>query len=65
MKRSKPKSIAFRHAKTKVEKMVKTSVKIRPDQHEFLIRKNINVSSLVRDLLDREIENMGGSNDAA
>lgn len=60
MKRTKPKAVAFRHVKTKGPELVNTGIKITKTQRDYFQNKKIELSPLVRSLLDEEIIRMGG-----
>lgn len=61
MKRSKPKAVAFRHVKTQGPELVNTGIKITRAQRDYFQKNKIELSPLVRALLDEEIIRTGGT----
>lgn len=60
-KHGKFESIAYRHVKTNKSPLITVSLRLGKDKVEYLKSKNIELSSLVRELLDEEITKMKAS----
>lgn len=58
MKRGKPKGIIYRHLKSKKSPYVTVSVRISKDQLEYFKSRAIEISPIVRELLDAAIKDI-------
>lgn len=58
MKRSKPQALVFRHLKSKKSPYVTVSIRISKDQVDYLKANNIEISPLVREMLEGIIKDM-------